>query len=701
MTKEIAYISYGPDYGELLPTEILIKIFEFLHPSDRFNASQICKRFQEVSEHYKFINDSQLNFSKITFSRHEAPAKDFLHSFRSFPNISFTDVEFSDCEEFWQRHGEAVETLTINSCDITVRKLKMILKETPNLHYLEIQNSRELFMSGRLFEENDLLLENVTSLSLPNNQYLSDCLFSRITRIMPNLAALDLSSNKISFHGGLYKKFYPNHDNGDDIGSDNVFTFHFIKKFIKNRADKIKELNFNSTLIDGNTLQLLSEIDELNLSKLHLRQCDQLTNDGFTSLIRVQPQLTSLDLTFSVRITDSSVIAISETLKDLRLLKLRRCRSLTDLSIKMLADLQFLEVLDISECEALTSAAITDGIAFKSNVVLKELYLAALNIDENAITKITENIPNLRVLDLSFCFNHVDDVCVQMIFKNLLFLRELNLDSCERISDEGLTGMSMKEKLEDFCKKEEQQEKVNEEMKQEPIVSGTINNLPEPAQRTIFKISLRTKAEDEIVSDALRKKAMMQMAMEINTNEEESSNFSIKKLKGLRVLKLGSCNKISDVSLIYNFKLPELREINLSKCQQISYDGVKALVENCPGLEVVNFSECHNISDKCIELVATKLQRLTSLDISRCFKLTDYSLDYIALNCKRIRELNVHGCRQMSDEPHLRLINAVSLKNISFAKPGSNVDSRAPIPPSFRLASNSRNSFPLPLPFRY
>lgn len=678
--------------------QILIKIFEFLHPADRFFASQTCKRFLEVSEHYKFIDDLQLSFSKITFGDNHEPVKDFLQSFRSFSNLSFSDVEFNECQKFWQKYGENVESLSINSCDITVRKLKMILKETPNLSNLRIENSRELFMSGRLFDETDLMLEEVKTLSLPQNRYLSDSLFSRMTSVMPKLSSLDLSSNSISFHRGLYKKFYPK-DADDEAGSESVFTFHFIRKLIKARADKIKELNFNSTLIDGNTLQTLSEIEELQLTALNLRQCDQLTNDGFIGLIQVQPHLTHLDLTFSVRITDPSIMLICETLKDLKVLKLRRCRALTDVSVKSIADLTQLEVLDISECELITSAAIIDGIGRNRNEVLQKLYLSALNICGKAIMQITENIPNLRVLDLSFCFNHVDDVCVQMIMKNLVLLRELNLDSCERISDGGLTGMAMKEKMENLGKNNYQ---LVVEDKPEPIVSGTINH-PDPPCHPNLRISLRTKAEEEIVSDALRKKAMMQMAIEINLDEHESSNYSIARLRGLRVLKLGSCNKISDVSLIYNFKLPELKELNLSKCQQISVLGIKSLVENCPSLEVLNLSECHNISDKCIELIAMKLHRLTSLNISRCFQLTDYSLDYIAVYCKRIQDINLLGCRSMSDEPHLRLANAVSLKNVSVSKPGPYAETSAHIPPAPRMQSSSRNSFPfpLPLPFRY
>ena len=542
-------------------------------------------------------------------------------------------------------------------------------------------------MSGRLFGDDNFQLEHVTLLSLPLNRYLSDSLFSRIVKVMPKLSSLDLSGNSsISFHRGLYKKFYPRNCD-DEVGSESVFTFHFIWKFVKSRAEKIKELNFNGTLIDGNTLEMLSEIENLQLTALHLRECNQLTNDGFISLITLQPQLVHLDLTFSVRITDASLMQVCESLKSLKVLKLRRCRALTDVSVKMIADLPFLEVLDISDCEALTSAAIIDGIASKKNEILLELYLSALNLNEKAITKVAENLSNLRVLDLSFCMNDVDDVCLQMILKNLVWLRELNLDSCERISDAGLTGMAMKEKLADF---ERQQENEHVEAKLELIVSGMIQAPAPPVepsvQPQVFKISLRSKAEEEIVGDAMRKKAMMQMAMGIDLQEQESSSISIARLRGLRVLKLGGCNKISDVSLIYNFKLPELKEINLSQCQQISMVGIKALVDNCPSLEVIDLSACYNISDKCIELIASKLPRLTSLNISRCFQLTDYSLDYIALNCRRIRNLNVLYCKNMSDEPHLRLANAPSLKTVSFSKQSAfEASPSIPTPPRMLL----------------
>ncbi|CAO1355698.1 unnamed protein product [Diamesa serratosioi] len=680
------YQPYGPDFGALLPMEIIIQIFDYLHPADRFFAALTCKRFLEGCEHYYFNDDIQLNFTKTTFADHEYPAKNFLQSFRQFRSISFSDVEFGECQKFWIKLGADVENLSLTICDITERKLTLIIRQVKNLKSLKIENCRELFMSGRLFDDAMPPLESVTTLSLAQNRYLSDSLFNRIIKVIPNLESLDLSGCHISFHKGLYKKFYP--ASKEDEPSESVLTFHFLNKFIEREFAKIKELNFNSTLIDGNTLIMLSEVKNLKLDALHLRSCDQLTNDGIISLINVQTNLQHLDFTYSVRLTDQSLIQICKVLKNLKVLKLRRCRALTDLGVKNLIDLPHLQVLDISECESITSAGLLQGIASKNNPHIQELYVSALNICEKTIVKITENFLNLRVLDLSFCFNHLNDLGVQMIFKNLVFLRELNLDLCDKISDAGLTGLGMKDKVNDHENDDDKGENkeaaapAGVSVVELPIQNQMINIQQVDNGIHRMKISLRTKAEEEIVKDAMRKKQMMEMCEQINFEDQDTSNYSLSRLSGLRVLKIGRCNRISDVSLIYNLRLPELKEINLSKCQQISIVGIKALVENCPSLEVIDLSECHNINDKCIELITRKLHRLTSLNIQGCHQLTDFSLDYISLYCRRIKDLNLLGCRNMSSEPNLRLSSVRTLKNISFSKPGPYVQNMAAFRPT-------------------
>lgn len=192
-----------------------------------------------------------------------------------------------------------------------------------------------------------------------------------------------------------------------------------------------------------------------------------------------------------------------------------------------------------------------------------------------------------------------------------------------------------------------------------------------PAQRHPYQISLRSKAEEDIVNDAKRKKIMLHMCdTPLNEEKINCSIYSIGRLKGLRSLNLASCNRISDVSLKYSFDFLELEALSLSKCQQISAIGIECLLSKCPSIRILNLSDCHNLTDQAIEMISAQLKRLTHLHIERCSQLTDHSLDLIALNCKRLKYLDVRGCRSMCPEPSLKLGHLRSLHRILMSKPG-------------------------------
>lgn len=345
-------------------------------------------------------------------------------------------MDFGSTDEFWERCADSIEQISFMNCDLREKYLNAVLKKVKNLTALEIENCRELFMSGRLFDKDRdkkaicHACRNVTSLSLTHNRYLSDALFHRFVTIMPKLNSLNLTGCHISFHRGLYKKFYP--DRQKDA-SESVLTFHYIFQFIECEAKSMKSLNFSNTLIDGAALTSLAEVSDLNLEVLRLKTCDQLTNTGIISLVQKQPSLVELDLTSCVRLTDPGLMEICSSLTTLKILKLRRCRAITDIGVKDIANLN-LQILDISECEAITGRGIIDGIAKMMNLSLLELYVSALNICEMSIIQIAENIPNLRVLDLSYCKNGVTNLAVQLIFKHLVWLRVLNLDYCDKVS---------------------------------------------------------------------------------------------------------------------------------------------------------------------------------------------------------------------------------------------------------------------------
>lgn len=414
----------------------------YLNPSDILEASLTCHRWFEAASHPNFIDKFQINFFKVQLndvSDPVSPLNSFSNSFRFYTKIILNQVDFGQTDEFWQRFGGQFTEIIFDTCDLREKTFNGILKKLTNLQALEINNCRELFMSGRLFknpyekEAIGVACSNVRNIRLCNNRYLSDALFNRIVATMKNIESLDLSGCHISFHNGLYRKFYPD---SQQNASESVLTFYYILQFIEYQSQHLKSLNFSGTLIDGSALTRLSEVQNLKLDKLILRSCDQLTNTGISTFVRHQCYLTELDLSMSVRLTDLSLIEICKSLTQLKILKLRRCRALTDVSVREIYSLKSLRALDISECDAITSDGLLNGILKdEQNKRLRELHVSALNICEMTVVRIAECFTELTLLDLSFCKNAVTDLAIQLIFKNMIKLRVLNLEFCDKVNN--------------------------------------------------------------------------------------------------------------------------------------------------------------------------------------------------------------------------------------------------------------------------
>lgn len=422
-----------------LSFQIILHIMGYLNTSDVLEAGLTCRRWFDASFHPQFMSRLKIRFDKLQLNdSHSSALGAFTKPSRHFTKIHLNQVDLDQMSmEFWQCFDDQFTEIVFNTCDLREKTFNAILRRMKNLESLEINNCRELFMSGRLFknpydhESICMACGNIKSISLCNNRYLSDALFSRIVATMKNIQSLNLSGCHISFHNALYRKFYPAYQQD---ASESILTFHYILQFIEFQAAHLKCLDFSETLIDGNALTKLAQVKDLQLQQLKLRSCDQLTNSGISSFVRYQNTLSELDLSRSVRLTDPSVIDICQTLSQLKILKMRRCRAITDQSIKEIRLLKHLECLDISECDAITSKGFIEGIASQPNLGMLELHVSALNICEEAVLELTECLPNLRLLDLSFCKNAVTNLAVQIIFKHLCKLRTLNLEFCDMVS---------------------------------------------------------------------------------------------------------------------------------------------------------------------------------------------------------------------------------------------------------------------------
>lgn len=656
MDSSYVFNDLEPSFADL-PMEIIVNIFRYLNYSDIQSCSLTCRRWLEASKYSEFQSNVMIRITKLCVSDKLPPAKVFLNSDRPFPHIYMDEATFGTLDHFFSHMGKTAQSVTFESTDITEKQFCAVLGDLCGINTLSIVRCMSLFMTGQFLESpTDRktiadTMSRVRFLSLKFNQYLSDAILLRITQLITNLEMLDMSGCHIAYHCAIQRRFYPeelaNHP------SESILTFKFILFVIRAHQDSLKVLNFSNTLIGGGAMTALCEIPFLKLEKLLLHSCRQLNTSGIRGFITLQTNLRTLDLSDTLCVTDECLETIVDNLKFIEELNIKGCTKVTKEGALLLAKLcGSLKSLNISHCDGISGDAIGEGIARNPNPMLEKLYMSHLNICEDCVMKCGMNLYNLRVLDVSNCINGVTDQSVQVLLKNLVLLRELNMEECFRITDAALTGISVE------TQPSERPRSLSMEF---------FHHLPPDSvsEGGSLKISLRSKAEEEIVRDAERKKALLAV-YELNLDESKISGVPIKNLKGLRKLNLRGCNKISDVSLKYGFIFLELRNLLLSNCQQISVVGMEAMVQNCPSIEELDLSDCYNINDKTIEVVTKHLKRLRSLHISGCTQLTDHSLDSIVVNCKVLHTLSVFRCRRMYSDIEERLINMSSVRVLNM-----------------------------------
>lgn len=574
-------------------------MFKYLPHSDRIAASQTCKLWYEAGSDKSLLSKPVVKFARIPLQNDSYPCNIFGPSaIHKYVNFSFEELDISSQQmsSFWDENGHRIKKLEFIRCEMHEKGLIDILNQCSNLEKLTINYCKELFMSARLFENlKPACLQNVKTLNLPSNRYLSDALFHRIISSSSSLSALDLSDCPLSFHPGLYRKFYPSGDTQSP--SENVLTFLSIYKFLKSNAANIKKLFFNQTLIDGDALESISQLPDMKLTHLYLHRCDQLNVDGIMSLSLNQLHLVKLDVGRNSRITNDALLSICLNLVNLKFLCVNGCKEISDAGIAELWNLKKLESVNISVSNNISTQGLKTALCRETNYHLLELNISGIDLEESAIILVSEMIPNLTKLNVNSCFAAVTDNSIQAIFKNLLQLRTLFMYKVRQASDVGFTGMGVGN----------------------PVPVNPNTTAGDDDDYVLFgqnphKISLRSRAEEEIVRDARRKQDVQVLCENFTDGTERG--YGIDRLENLLALDVSACNRLTDVSLKYAFAFKSLKTLNLSECQQITHEGLQYVAENCPSLEVIDLWNCFNTRDEGVEVLVTKLRRLKHLNLN-------------------------------------------------------------------------------------
>lgn len=636
-----------------LPLEVVEEIFKYLISlEDRKSASLVCIQWYKAFLHpyfrtlevVRFHSESQLLLFRKSHKLH-----------RCYIHFEMSDIEFTEVSlPFFRNYGKTMKSLSLHRCFIREYIFVKAMTSCSSLEALTIQDCKELLMTGLLLndEEDRMKLRQgwlqLRYLSFAYNRYLSDAILIKMLSLCPQVNTLILTGCQISYHSGMFHRFYPN---GLVIPSESVTTFQTLLRYIAGNSKKIKTLSLSHTLLDGNSLYNLSRTQHLGLRELQLNSCMQISNQGLIQMCTTPnlKALTELDVGLCPRITDTSLIILCSTLRQLRKFSVQACRAITDMGVANIMYMDKLEVLNLSDCELIQGAGILKGLCHKVNYTIREINLAYLvNMSDTALVGMVAGMPNLRHLDLASCYNAVTDVSLQAVFRHSKWLRSFNISMCDRVTDCGLTGLGVSEK---------------------PI---------QPTVEQLLRLPLGGRYERAIIDEAKINKELVELCESELVNAKKSE-FNLSSLRGLQKVNLSNCNRVTDLSLKYAFQLTELKALDLSQCQRISADGLYHLAKKCPAIEDLNLDMCQNMDDSGVAIITRDFKRL------RCLVLgSDKVTDEIAEIFPKsgLTHIDVRHCRHVTGLGVGHLMEEIStLKTFLYPETVIDFTEVAPPPP--------------------
>jgi hypothetical protein len=392
-----------------------------------------CKRFMEGMQYKKFRKNWILTFCERYASQFSVPIYMFATCKRIFPAVALHTAQVDDysSEEFWNYYGHNLNEIQFLSGLLRKEEFVNVVKYTRNLRVLKVE-ANNMFKNWEIKKygyERRINLPYCIHIGLARNNFLSPDIFEYFMATSHNITEIDLSNCLHLMNPPERNKF-----------------LDYVLMFLRQIPTQIKSLNFANTPTDDLFLDRLGRIEGLKLKELHLTFTGSTKNSNFgiSVLIASQDELEKFDLTASPCANDLIVRMISNYMKNMKVLLLKKCHNLTDNGVRELNKLTNLVSLELSDCDCVTDVGITEGVFLGSpKEFLRELRLSVMmNLTENVIYRMSYSYQNINILDLGGVSNAITDNSIQMIFRHMKFLRFLNVDSCCKLTDFGFTGVT-------------------------------------------------------------------------------------------------------------------------------------------------------------------------------------------------------------------------------------------------------------------
>ena len=379
-------------------------------------------------------------------------------------------------------------------------------------------------------------------------------------------------------------------------------------------------------------------------------------------------RLRQLDLSGCTSITDNAIkhFALAQQgAPALRDVSLSNCANLTDKSLRSLASLCAtgkLERVAVAECANMTDHGVI-GLAQLCRAITSIDVSGCVLLSDRAVASFGDLLGGVLVDVGVSRLPKLTDAGLGKVFSRSRRLRRVCARECAGVTDAGVRSVAEVEVAWGFkkhggCARMEHLELTGSAHLTEFTLSWIVNACSAELKTLVLDdcdAAVTVKALGELGELAGHTLERLSLAGCASVTSQALEHFCREgdrgkgKLRRLRELDLSRCADVTDEAVRWIAKsCPELTHLYLEGQPQITDDAMHHVSRYVPGVVAIAARGMPRLTDKGLTTLSKRARRLTSLDVSRCPLLTYKCMRDIG-GLRKMKKLNISGCALMSD----------------------------------------------------
>ncbi|KAL5740284.1 hypothetical protein ACOSP7_029159 [Xanthoceras sorbifolium] len=430
---------------------------------------------------------------------------------------------------------------------------------------------------------------------------------------------------------------------------------------ILTRYPNITRLDFSlcPRVTDG-SLMTISNMCDSTLRSIDLSRSGAFSGSGLLSLAVNCRNLVEIDVSNATNLKDAGAAALAGA-KNLEKLWMGRCKMVTDMGVGCIAvGCKKLRLISLKWCLGVGDFGV--GLIAVKCKEIRSLDLSYLPITDKCLPSILK-LQHLEDLVLEGCFG-IDDDSLAALKHGCKSLKALDMSSCQNISHLGLSSLTS----------------GTGGLQQitlaygSPVTLALADGLKKLSMLQSIKLDgcLVTCAGLKAIGNLCVSLKELSLSKCSGVTDEGLSSV-VTKHGELRKLDITCCRKITDVSIAHiTSSCTVLTSLRMESCTLVPREAFVLIGQRCHFLEELDLTD-NEIDDEGLKSIS-RCSKLSILKLGICLNITDEGLTNVGMCCRKLVELDLYRSVEISDSgisaiaygcPDLEMINIAYCKDIT------------------------------------